>query len=100
MMRLLLRFPTLRQAQALSPGQRLAQPDISVRTVGRIMALNKLVYDDIPHVSKPGLKPTPQPHPYKAHHRHEYWSKSQPKQLGSGTSLAAERGAGFLVRVY
>jgi hypothetical protein len=28
----------------------LAQPDISVRTVGRIMALNKLVYDDIPDV--------------------------------------------------
>jgi transposase len=51
----------------------LAQPDISVRTVGRIMALNKLVYDDIPHVAKPGPKPTPQPHPYKAQHRHEYW---------------------------
>jgi hypothetical protein len=28
----------------------LAQPDIAVRTVGRLMALNKLVYDDIPHV--------------------------------------------------
>ena len=26
----------------------LAQPDISVRTVGRMMAFNKLVYDDIP----------------------------------------------------
>src|SRR5438445_7185332 len=51
----------------------LAQPDISVRTVGRIMALNKLVYDDIPHVSKPGHKPPPQPHPYKAQYRHEYW---------------------------
>ena len=51
----------------------LAQPDISVRTVGRIMALNKLVYDDIPHVAKPGPEPTPQPHPYKAQHRHEYW---------------------------
>ena len=50
----------------------LAQPDISVRTVGRILALNKLVYDDIPHVAKPGPKPTPQPHPYKAQHRHEY----------------------------
>src|SRR4030095_4934267 len=33
----------------------LAQPDISVRTVGRIMALNKLVYDDIPKF------PTPRP---------------------------------------
>jgi len=51
----------------------LAQPDISVRTVGRIMALNKLVYDDIPHVAKPGPTPIPQPHPYKAQHRHEYW---------------------------
>src|SRR5437763_15882345 len=26
---------------------RLAQPDIAVRTIGRIMALHKLVYDDI-----------------------------------------------------
>jgi len=51
----------------------LAQPDISARTVGRIMALNKLVYDDIPHVATPGPKPTPQPHPYKAQYRHEYW---------------------------
>ena len=51
----------------------LAQPDISVRTVGRLMALNKLVYDDIPHVRKPGPKSPPQPHPYKAQHRHEYW---------------------------
>ena len=51
----------------------LAQPDISVRTVGRIMALNKLVYDDIPHVPQRGRKPPPQPHPYKAQYRHEYW---------------------------
>ena len=51
----------------------LAQPDISVRTVGRIMALNTLVYDDIPHVAKPGPKPPSPPHPYKAQHRHEYW---------------------------
>jgi transposase InsO family protein len=51
----------------------LAQPDISVRTVGRMMALNKLVYDDIPHVPKRGRPPPPQPHPYKAQHRHEYW---------------------------
>jgi hypothetical protein len=28
----------------------LANDDISVRTVGRVMALNKQVYDDIPHV--------------------------------------------------
>ena len=51
----------------------LGQPDISVRTVGRIMALNKLVYDDIPHVPQRGRKPPPQPHPFKAQYRHEYW---------------------------
>ena len=42
----------------------LARLDISERTVGRVMALNKQVYDDIPHVDKPdrtkapGLIPT------------------------------------------
>ena len=37
---------------------RLARTDISVRTVGRIMALNKQVYDDIPHVhTKDAPKP-------------------------------------------
>jgi putative transposase len=51
----------------------LAQPTISVRTIGRIMAVNKLVYDDIPHVVRPGRKPPPQPHPYKAQRRHQYW---------------------------
>jgi transposase len=51
----------------------LARPDLSVRTVGRIMALNKQVYDDIPHVRRRGPKPPPQPHPYKAHHPHECW---------------------------
>lgn len=51
----------------------LAQPDIGVRTIGRIMALNKLVYDDIPHVPKKGVKLAPGPHPYKASHRHQYW---------------------------
>lgn len=51
----------------------LAQPTISVRTVGRIMAVNKLVYDDIPHVSRPRSKTPPQPHPYKAQAPHEYW---------------------------
>jgi transposase InsO family protein len=37
------------------------------------MALNRLVYDDIPHVPKRGLKRTPGPHPYKASSRHQYW---------------------------
>ena len=39
----------------------LAQPAISVRTVGRIMAVNKLVYDDIPHVGRQGRQPPPHP---------------------------------------
>jgi transposase InsO family protein len=51
----------------------LAHPDISVRTVARIMALNKEVYDDIPHVRKKGPKLPPQPHPYKASRPHQYW---------------------------
>ena len=51
----------------------LAQPDISVRTVGRIMAVNKLVYDDIPQRPRRGRKSPPQPHPYKATRRHQYW---------------------------
>jgi transposase len=51
----------------------LARPDLSVRTIGRIMALNKRVYEDIPHVRKQGPKPPPQPHPYKARHPHEFW---------------------------
>jgi transposase InsO family protein len=51
----------------------LARSDISERTVGRIMALNTLVYHDIPHVPTPGVKPTPGPHPYKASYRQQYW---------------------------
>jgi transposase InsO family protein len=51
----------------------LARPDLSVRTVGRIMALNKRVYEDIPHVRKTGRKPPPRPHPYKARRPHECW---------------------------
>jgi hypothetical protein len=30
------------------------------------MALNKLLYDDIPHVPKRGVPRAPAPHPYKA----------------------------------
>ncbi len=51
----------------------LARSDLSVRTVGRIMALNKRVYDDIPHMSKKGVKRAPGLHPYKAGHPHEFW---------------------------
>jgi transposase InsO family protein len=51
----------------------LTRPDISVRTIGRIMALNRLVYDDIPHVPKKGVPRVPGPHPYKADARHQFW---------------------------
>ena len=51
----------------------LDRDTISVRTVGRIMALNKQVYDDIPHVARQRRKKPAQPHPYKASHPHQYW---------------------------
>jgi transposase InsO family protein len=51
----------------------LARPDLSVRTIGRIMAVNKQVYADIPHVHRPRPQCPPQPHPYKAQHPHEFW---------------------------
>ncbi len=51
----------------------LARPDLSVRTIGRIMALNKRVYDDIPYVHKPAPKKDPHPHPFKAQRPHQYW---------------------------
>jgi hypothetical protein len=51
----------------------LAHPDISVRTVARIMALNQEGYDDIPHVRKRGPKLPPQPPPSKASRPHQYW---------------------------
>ena len=47
---------------------------LSVRTVERIMALNRQVYPDIP--GTPGArtpKVAPQPHPFKATRAHEYW---------------------------
>ena len=51
----------------------LANDTISVRTGGRVMALNKQVYDDIPHVAHPQAKKPPGPHPYKASQPHQYW---------------------------
>jgi transposase InsO family protein len=51
----------------------LARPDLSVRTIGRIMALNRRVYDDIPHVRKPAPQKDPHPHPFKAQRPHQYW---------------------------
>src|SRR5712691_13441508 len=51
----------------------LANDTIAVRTVGRVMALNKQVYDDIPHVPSTQAKQPPGPHPYKATSAHQYW---------------------------
>jgi hypothetical protein len=51
----------------------LADETISVRTVGRVMALNRQVYDDIPHVSRKPSKRPAKPHPYKAIAPHQFW---------------------------
>jgi hypothetical protein len=51
----------------------LDRDDSSVRTVGRIMALNKQVYDDIPHVARQRRKKPAQPHPYQAAPPHQSW---------------------------
>jgi transposase InsO family protein len=51
----------------------LGQAEVSVRTIGRVMALNKRVYDDIPRVRRTRAKHAPQPHPYKAQAPHEVW---------------------------
>jgi transposase InsO family protein len=48
--------------------------DLSVRTVERIMAINRRVYTDIPGTaSKRTPQAEPQPHPFKATAAHEYW---------------------------
>jgi transposase InsO family protein len=50
------------------------QNDLSVRTVERIMALNRRVYTDIPGTEALHAPPAvPQPHPFKATAAHEYW---------------------------
>jgi hypothetical protein len=51
----------------------LARTEVSVRTVERIMALNRQLYDDIPHGRRQALKKDPAPHPYKATAPHEFW---------------------------
>jgi transposase InsO family protein len=49
-------------------------PDLSVRTVERIMALNRQVSTDIPGTEALHTRPAPpQPHPFKATVAHEYW---------------------------
>jgi hypothetical protein len=50
----------------------LARPDSSERTVGRVTALHKQVYDALPHVDKPTSPKAPGPHPDKATAPHEY----------------------------
>jgi hypothetical protein len=48
--------------------------DLSVRTVERIMAINRRVYTDIPHGGRTRhRKPAPGLHPFKASVAHEYW---------------------------
>ena len=48
--------------------------DLSVRTVERIMAINRQVYKDIPGTaSQRTSKAEPRPHPFKATTAHEYW---------------------------
>jgi hypothetical protein len=49
----------------------LARSDIAERTVGRIMALNTRVDDDIPHVPHNGGTRVPGLHPDNASHPHE-----------------------------
>jgi transposase len=52
----------------------LANTTIAVRTVGRVMALNRQVYADIPRPQGAPSPPKPaQPHPYKARVPHEFW---------------------------
>ena len=52
----------------------LANDTLAVRTVGRVMALNRQVYADIPPPQgASGPRKPPQPHPYQARAAHEFW---------------------------
>lgn len=50
-----------------------ARPDLSVRTIGRIMALNRRVYAAIPPGRHTAPKKAPHPHPFKAQRPHQSW---------------------------
>jgi transposase InsO family protein len=51
----------------------LANDTIAVRTVGRVLALNRQVYDDIPQVRRKEPQQPPQPHPDKATSPYPCW---------------------------
>ena len=51
----------------------LATSAIAVRTVARIMALNRHLYDASPQRRPTGTKPPPQPQPSRAEAPHQYW---------------------------
>src|SRR5256885_255083 len=51
----------------------LGRTGLSVRTVERIMALNRQVYDDILHRPTQDAPKDPKPHPYRATAPHEFW---------------------------
>jgi hypothetical protein len=47
--------------------------DLAGRTVERIMAVNRHVYDDLPHVGRKRTQTEPQSQPFKASGAHAYW---------------------------
>jgi putative transposase len=51
----------------------LGNTEISVRTVGRIMALNRQVYEDIPRRPPQDAPGDPRPHPSRATAPHAFW---------------------------
>jgi transposase InsO family protein len=51
----------------------LARTESSVRTVDRIMALNRQLYAEIPHGRRQAPHKEPAPHPYNATAPHEVW---------------------------
>jgi transposase InsO family protein len=54
-------------------GSLLGHPEISVRPVGRILALNRQVYEAIPPRPTQDAPKDPRPHPYRATAPHEFW---------------------------